>query len=207
MSGPPSKKQKCDDALLSSRGVCEGENGEIFLNICQKCRKSIMNNKNLPRNSIRNGNFRGQIPDAVYEKFKEIEFDLMSPCHKFGGITRIHKNGPALLSSHVHTFRLDNEVVLKELPAKFLNRFYRVIFCGAFTKKERFEALQSYIVDPKNLRKLYNIYKNYGNKFFDHLQLTKLEDDNYYRDVIFGITETVDEASDGRKKRSKKKKK
>ena len=141
-----------------------------------------------------------------YEKFKEIEFDLMSPCHKFGGITRIHKNGPALLSSHVHAFRLDNEVVLKELPAKFFNRFYCVILCGAFTDKEIIEALQSYIVDPKNLRKLYNIYKNYGNKFFDHLQLTKLEDDNYYRYVIFGITETIDEASDGRKKWSKKKK-
>ena len=93
----------------------------------------------------------------------------MSPCHRLGGVTKVKKYGPSSLSSHTHCFRLDTDVILKNLPPKPDGSAYRVILAGAFTKKEKVRLLKDFVVCPKKLLSLFNVFKAAQNALYSHM--------------------------------------
>ena len=196
-----SLKSRYSTIMLSPDGLLEDEKQDQVLVVCNSCRSALhqathkkkMGKKKGPgRFAIANGLYFGKIPNEIFDSIKPIEFLLMAPYHRTGSITAQRGVPGGVLTGHRLSFFLDTQKIVDTFPLLPHECLSKVILTGCFTPAQYLKSMSSHIVDPKNLKKILQVFQDFGNPLYrdvkiseEHLSAYKagsVHDDFVYKD-------------------------
>ena len=197
-----------NNVLLSPRGIlhhnlnCKHPDScrcKPKLYICEKanCIQNLKIGK-LPKFSIANGNWVGQLPDNISDMTYGSRV-LMRPVQTFGRIVSFGGSvgpGGSRLTGHVYSTKLKTALVVKKVPLIPAQAPVRVLVVTPFSSDEsaleqgkRASIKADYIVEPIKIRALHQFWKDVDNEImkdisFDENTFENLPNNDISPDVF-----------------------
>ena len=173
--------------LISPRGVeIHRENCSIEIQNCCECKLYIcvtngcltaLQKKRIPKFAIANGNYIGQLPEAI----REMTFasrSLIRPVTSFGRMGSYSDTSGTRLTGHIYSNRLNTALVRQKLPMAPADTAIRVLIVSQMSSDQstvsraKLASVKSdYIVEREKIASSLLFFRNVGNKVMKNVEV------------------------------------